>query len=372
MVILLTTYFGYPLCLMILSKILAKKTKIDDCYEPLISIIIPSYNEGAIIGRKIKNSLHLNYPKNKLEIIIASDGSTDNTRKIVEEYLTCGIKYYEFPRAGKLATINSVFPCTRGEILILTDANVMLDRDAVKKLLRHFADESVGVVTGIEKIKRQKSGVVSLFEKDYWNYENNLKYWEGKIYSTVGANGPIYAIRRDLFSIIPSNLNLCDDLAISLSVVQKGKRILLDPEATAFEDAAITPAEEWSRKKRIATRAWQALLYHKNLLFPFKSPIALPLLFHKVLRWCTLPLLVILLISNFFLRGNFYNIFLVMQLLFHITSIIGLVFLWYNIKIVPFVLSLGYFLFTTLAQVIGLYNVIFKKSKPIWQPIRRF
>lgn len=368
--ILLVTYLGYPLCLMVVSLFTGKNEHKEDFF-PTVSIIIPVYNEEKVLEEKIKNSLSLDYPKDKLEIIVASDGSTDNTKMIAEKYIAQGVKFFDFPRAGKLATLNRVFPHTSGEIFVLTDANAIFNGSALKKLIRHFADNGIGVVTGVERIEKEAKDVIGLSESTYWNYETKLKEWEGKIYSTVGANGPIYAIRRELFPAIPSHLNLCDDMAISLSVVQKGKRIILEPEAIAFEKTSLTLKEEWRRKRRIATRAWQALFYHKNLLIPFKSPIVLPLLFHKVLRWLTFFFLAILLISNFFVIGFFYSIFLILQIAFHLLSITCLILLWYNIR-VPIILSFsGYFLLTNLAQLIGLYNAIFKKGNPIWQPTRR-
>ncbi|MGQ9817833.1 MAG: glycosyltransferase family 2 protein [bacterium] len=370
LILLLFTYFGYPLCLVIISSF-SKKSKTELTYSPKVSLIIPVYNEEKIIEEKIKNSLSLVYPKDKLEIIVASDGSTDNTKMIVKKYITDGVKFFDFPRGGKLATLNRVLHHTSGEILVFTDANAMFIEDALHKLIRHFADESIGVVTGVERMQRETHSIIDLSESAYWNYETKLKEWEGKIYSTVGANGPIYAIRRELFPVIPSHLNLCDDMAISLSAVQKNKRIILEPEAIAFEKASLTLQEEWRRKKRIATRAWQALFYHKNLLIPFKSPIALPLLFHKVLRWLTLLLLIILLITNFFVKGVFYNVFLILQIGFYILSSISFILLWYNIRL-PIIFSFfGYFLLTNLAQLIGLYNAVFKKGSPMWQPIQR-
>lgn len=370
LIFLVFIYFGYPLFLIVASSF-SKKIKIELSNYPTVSLIIPVYNEEKVIEEKIKNSLSLNYPKDKLEIIVASDGSTDSTRTIVEKYTNQGAKFFNFPRAGKLATLNRIFSHTNGEILVLTDANAMFAKDALLKLIRHFADKSIGVVTGVERIKNEKGDIIGLSERMYWDYETKLKQWEGNIYSTVGANGPIYAIRRELFPAIPSHLNLCDDMAISLNAVKKGKRIILEPEAVVFEQASMTIKEEWRRKIRIATRAWQALFYYKDFLIPFKSQIFFFLLFHKLLRWFTLLLMVMLLISNFFINGVFYNFFLILQIMFYILSIISFILLWYNIKIPSIISFFGYFLLTNLAQIIGLYNTIFKPGKPFWQPIQR-
>lgn len=342
----------------------------DEYFCPSVSLIIPVYNEEKIIERKIKNSLLLDYSKEKLEIIVASDGSTDTTKAIVEKYLNQGVKFFEFPRRGKLATLNRVFPKTKGDILVLTDASAIFSNDALRMLVRHFVNDDIGVVTGVEKICT-KENYISKSEQSYWNYESKIKELESKVYSTVGANGPIYAIRKDLFPSIPSHLNLCDDMAISLNAVQKGKRIILEPQAIALEDVSLTLREEWRRKMRISTRAWQALLYHKNLLNPFRSRVAFPLIFHKVLRWLTLPLMLVIFISNLFVDGSVYTIFLILQIIFHVFSISGIVLLLKNIKIPSIVTFLSYFLFTNLAQIVGFYNSIFNKGQPIWQPIER-
>ncbi len=369
LIILLFTYLGYPLSLMVIN-LFSKISKKDESFCPSVSLIIPVYNEEIIIESKIKNSLLLDYPKEKLEIIVASDGSTDDTKAIVKKYLNQEVKFFEFPRGGKLATLNRVFPKTKGNILVLTDTSAMFNNDALRMLVRHFVNDDIGVVTGVEKI-RTKENYISKSEQSYWNYESKIKELESKIYSTVGANGPIYAIRRDLFPSIPSHLNLCDDMTISLNAVQKGKRIILEPQAIALEDVSLTLREEWRRKKRISTRAWQALLYHKNLLNPFRSHVAFPLIFHKVLRWLTLPLMMVIFISNLFIGGGIYIVFLIFQIIFHSLSSFGIILLWRNKKMIPVATFLSYFHFTNLAQVVGLYNSIFNKGKPIWQPIER-
>jgi len=367
--LLLHTYIGYPFILKLIS-IFSKRSKTNSSYHPAVSLVIPVYNEGVVIKRKIENSLLLNYPEEKVEIIIASDGSSDDTKNVVEQYSKKGVKFFEFSRGGKLATINRVLPKTKGDIIVLTDANAMFAEDALQKLASRFVDESVGVVTGVEKITAQ-SDYISRNEQSYWSYETKLKELESKIYSTIGANGPIYAIRRELFPSIPSHLNLCDDMTISLSVVQKGKRIILEPKAVAFEDTSLTLKEEWRRKVRISTRAWQALFYHKNLLNPFTSPVALPLIFHKIFRWSTVPLMGVLFISNLFIEGSFYTIFLGGQILLHTLSIVGIVLLWRGLKLPSMFTFMSYFLFTNCAQVVGLYNSLFNKGKPSWQPIER-
>lgn len=367
--VLFFTYFGYPLCVLIIG-LLSKKHKIDETYRPSVSIIIPVYNEEKVIERKIKNTLLLDYPIGKLEIRIASDGSTDGTKTIVSRYLNHGIKFFDYERGGKIATLNKIVPNAKGEILVLTDANVMLTNDAVLKLVRHFCDSSIGVVSGVETIS-QKRDYISSSERKYWNYEILIKEAESKIHSTVGACGPLYAIRKEMFPQIPTNVNLCDDMTIPLNAVRQGKRIIVDREVIALEHVSLTIKDEWRRKVRIATQVWQSLRYDKKLLIPFASPIAFQLIIHKVLRWLTLLLLVILFLSNAFIRGGFYTAILLLQTIFYSFSIIGFVLIWHNTAISSVLAFLSYFFMTQCAQMVGLYNSLFKKGKPIWQPIQR-
>lgn len=351
-------------------RIFKKVATSPDVTFPNLSIIIAAHNESTIIEAKIENTLSLNYDRKKLEIIIASDGSTDKTIEVVNRYTDKGIKVLDFPRGGKLATLNKSISETTGEILVFTDANVMLPQDALVHLVKHFSDKSIGVVSGVEKISSQDS-YISRHERSYWNYEIMIKESEGRIYSTVGACGPLYAIRRELFPHIPSHLNVCDDMTISLNAVQQGKRIVLERKAVALEDVSMTLAEEWRRKKRIASRAWQALWYHKNLLIPFKSPVAFPLLFHKIFRWLTLIFMIIMFVSNIFLSGAFYTIVLILQILFYIISVGIIILLMVGVKVPSYTTTLSYFLLTQSAQIIGLYNSFFNRGKPVWQPIKR-
>lgn len=369
LICLLFVYVGYPFVLSLMS-LFRKKMMYKSAYLPSVSLVIPVFNEGTIIERKLKNSIALDYPNGKLRIIVASDGSTDNTIVIAGKYQRAGIRLYDLPRAGKLGTINRVMSDIKSEIVVLTDVSAVLSNDALLKMVRHFADKSVGVVTGVEKISK-RSDFISTSEHAYWIYEIRIKELESKVYSTVGANGPIYAIRRDLFPSLPSHLNMCDDMAISLSVIKKGKRIVLEPSAIALEDPSLNIKDEWRRKKRISTRAWQALFYHKRLLVPFLSPIALPLIFHKLLRWLTLPFLALLLVSNLFIQSALGRVFLVIQIFLHILSVAGVVLMWRDVKLPAPVAALGYFLLTNTAQMIGLLNSLFSKGRPSWQPIER-
>ena len=368
-ILLILTYIGYPIILLIIN-FFTKKNTVDETYRPFISLIIAAYNEEKVIAAKIRNSLMLNYPKDKMEIIIASDGSIDNTKSEVTKYSDQRIKFFDFPRAGKLATLNRVVKHVKGEIIIFTDANVMLTQDSLRKLVRHFADKSIGVVSGVEKIN-VKQDSISKHEHLYWSYEILMKESEGKVYSTIGACGPLYAIKRELYPEIPSHLNVCDDMTISLNAVQNNKRIVLERKALALEDVSMSIHEEWRRKKRIANRAWQSLFYHRNLLIPFKSPIAFQLLFHKVFRWLTLPLMVILFASNLFLYSGIYLLILIIQIVLYIPGVTG-IFLLMSGKAIPSIISpISYFILTQCAQIVGLYNALFNKGKPLWQPIKR-
>jgi biofilm PGA synthesis N-glycosyltransferase PgaC len=367
--VLFFVYVGYPACLVVISRFCGK-IECDDSYTPSVSIIIPVYNEEKVIEKKIKNTLSLDYPRDKLEIIVASDGSTDGTSAIVQKYSVDGVTLCDLSREGKFATLNRVVPNAKGDIIVLTDATAIFKNKAIKELTKYFIDENVGVVAGVEKIAGKKD-FISSHESIYWKYETKIQECESRIYSTVVVTGPINAMRRELFPMIASNLNLSTDIAIPLHAVRKGKRIVTASGAVALEEASLALRDEWQRKVRISTRAWRALWYHRRLLMPLISPVAFQLIFHKILRWLTLPFVLILFFSNIFVGGVFYNVFLVFQTLLWLLSIIGIMLLWNEIKIPAMLSFFSYFLATISAQTLGLFNAVLNKGRPMWQPARR-
>lgn len=370
-------YIGYPLLLLIISKIKPKLYKKDESLLPSVSLIIPAYNEEKVIKKKIKNSLELDY-QGKLDIIIASDGSEDKTVEIAEKFNKIKVKKFN-QRRGKMATLNETVKDVESEIIVLTDANAMFEKDAIKKLVRDFKDESVGCVCGVKSVK--KDGKIGKYEGLYWKLEKFLKEKESKIGSCV-ADGSIYAVRRKLYPFPKEDRIIMDDLAVSLAVINNGYRSVLEKEAVAYETASVNIFDEFRRKVRIMEGAITSIIDYGI------KKTALQIVSHKILRWAGGVFMIAALISNIFTYGTFYSILLLLQMCFYSFAVIGFIF---EIKSGRGVLQYAprhseqseeskikevfrlpfYFCLTNSAQIVGVIKYIIGDKKPIWTKIER-
>jgi cellulose synthase/poly-beta-1,6-N-acetylglucosamine synthase-like glycosyltransferase len=264
-------------------------------FQPVVSLVIPAYNEAAVIRRKLENSLAIAYRPDRLEIIVASDGSDDETNEIVAEYAPQGVVLRGFsPRAGKISVLNRTIPDARGEIVVLCDANVMFHADAIGRLVAHFADPRVGAVTGDVRI-RSEDAPFGEGEGLYYKYERFIQLRESALGSTVTVDGGMYALRKDLFRPLPAN-TILDDLVIGMNVALAGYRVLYDPSAVATENATIDVRQEFRRKVRIVAGAFRELLRGHGVPGPRHPQLFWSYLSHKLLRWlvpwCLLAVLV--------------------------------------------------------------------------------
>jgi cellulose synthase/poly-beta-1,6-N-acetylglucosamine synthase-like glycosyltransferase len=250
-----------------------------------VSLIIAAYNEEESIGRRLRNALALDYPQEALEIIVASDGSTDRTEAIVEHFANPHVRILRLPRRGKIPALNAAVAQAQGEILVFSDANSMCDSLALRKLTRNFADAEVGGVVGNTGYFMSPNSESSSRGEDlYWNYDSWLKQLESFSGNVVSAHGGLYAIRRALY-IPVSDPAVTDDFAISTAVIEQGKRLVFEREAHSFETAVPTAGREFQRRTRLMTRGLRALLLRKRLLNPFRYGFySLVLFSHKVLR----------------------------------------------------------------------------------------
>jgi len=252
---------------------------------PSVSLIIAAYNEEESIGRRLRNALALDYPQELLEIIVASDGSTDRTEAIVERTANPCIHLLRLPRLGKIPALNAAVAQARGEILVFSDANSMCDSKALRKLTQNFADAEVGGVVGnTGYFVSPDSESSSRGEDLYWNYDSWLKQLESFSGNVVSAHGGLYAIRRELY-IPVSDPAVTDDFAISTAVIEQGRRLVFECEAHSCETAVPKAGREFQRRTRLMTRGLRALLLRKRLLNPFRYGFySLALFSHKVLR----------------------------------------------------------------------------------------
>lgn len=283
-IFILYTYLGYPLILFILK--IAKKGRVVSSGRgeyPTVSIVIPVYNEEAIIEEKLENTLALDYPRDKLEIVVASDGSTDHTLNLARTYSNRGVLIFNYPEhKGKMSVINRTVPKLSGDLVLFTDASAIFRNDAVSFLVSAFRPE-IGAVSGALTLKEEaeKKGEVSV--DLYWRLEKFLRRCESQVYSCVSATGAIYMLRRKLFQPLPED-TILDDMLIPLRPVRFGYRILFESRAKAYESGYTNTALEFRRKVRTLVGNYQTFFRAGWSILPWKSRIAFFMISHKLFR----------------------------------------------------------------------------------------
>jgi cellulose synthase/poly-beta-1,6-N-acetylglucosamine synthase-like glycosyltransferase len=317
------TYLGYPILVWGASRVFNRLADLqagDDADAPPVSVLIAAYNEEAVIEDRLRNALAMDYPAEKLEIMVGSDGSTDRTAEIVRGYADSRVRLQDFSRRrGKAAVLNSSVPELKGEILLFSDANTQVDSAAVRKLVRWFPDPRVGAVCGRLVLTDPLTGknVDSL----YWKYETFLKQCEGRLGALLGANGAIYAIRKAAFTPIPDETILDDFTIPLLAKLRTGCMIVYDSEAVAREETPPELGMEFLRRSRIGAGGFQSLGLVWRLLHPRWGWTAWALVSHKILRWLCPFFLLGMLASNLVLCARpFFQIAFVAQLLFYLVS----------------------------------------------------
>ncbi|MCI0567249.1 MAG: glycosyltransferase family 2 protein [Acidobacteria bacterium] len=287
--IIVYTYFGYPLVLIVWTGLKRADPEASappgtDMGRPSVSMIIPAYNEEAVIARKIRNSLELDYPSDRLEIVVVSDGSSDATERVAREAAGGRIRLvFREDHQGKTACLNAVLPDLTGQIVVFTDANAFFLRDALTRLVAHFSDPRVGCVMGELNYRNEGSLNAALGEGLYWRYENFIKERESRLGSTIVGNGAIYALRRSL--CLPLPLEVEADVANPLLALRAGYRVIFDRGARCWERAAGTVQEEFGRKTRIITNQLATYLYGFRQLAPLPAAALFQIFCHKFLRW---------------------------------------------------------------------------------------
>lgn len=263
---------------------------------PGVSLIICAHDEERTIGAKIENALALDHPRDRLEICVASDGSTDRTVEIARRYEGQGVRVLDLPRNGKAHALAAAVEATTAPVLAFSDANSLWRPDALRALVRPFADETVGGVAGDQRYD-DGAGSEAFGERSYWSFDRLLKQWQSRAGTVVSATGAIYAVRRELFEPPPPDAT--DDFMVSTGVVARGRRLVFAPEAVAVEPPAAAAGGEFRRKVRIVTRGLRAVGYRRALLDPFRTgSYAVVLFVHKLWRRLTfVPLAVLLLLA---------------------------------------------------------------------------
>ncbi|MCK5534926.1 glycosyltransferase family 2 protein [bacterium] len=362
-------YFGYPLLLIVISKFIKKPVK-SEKIEPLVSIIITAYNEEKNIQEKLDNTLAIDYPKDKLEIIIASDGSTDRTNEIVREFEDKRVKLvYELTHKGKSSIQNKAVEKAKGEILVFSDATSMYKEDALKKLISNFNDEKVGCVTGKACYVNTEQSSTAEGESIYWRYELFLRKKESDIGILAMASGCFFAVRKNCFILIDSNTS--DDFILPMNVVKKGFRVIYDTNAIAYDKVVVPASGLLKTKARTIGMDVKGLFLNRNLLNPFSHfAVAWSLISHKLLRWLIPFFLMGFFICNLFLLDyHFYQIFFVLQILFYLLAGLGYLFQKSGKKIKLLGIPFSFCVVNT-AALIGTLKFLLGKASGKWEPIR--
>lgn len=277
-------YAGYPLLVGLLACLAGRAPAAGEA-TPAVTLFIPAYNEAAHIEAKLRNSLALDYPRARLAIVVASDGSTDATEAIVARYAPQGVRLLRMPRnAGKAAMLDALVPQVGGDLLVFSDASGELEPDAVRRLVRPFADPAVGCVSGLYRLKA--AGTADLRgegEGLYWRYETWIKAQESRLHSILGAHGAFYAIRRALYEPL-GTASINDDYLIPMRIVGRGFRAVYEPSAVAWERDVASVEGEFARRRRIAMGNCQQIVALRRLLHPRHGWVAFSFFSHKVLR----------------------------------------------------------------------------------------
>jgi cellulose synthase/poly-beta-1,6-N-acetylglucosamine synthase-like glycosyltransferase len=300
LVLLAYVYVGYPLLAWARAVMHAPSvSRIPS--EPVVTVVVVAFNEAQRIERRIENLLALDYPREKLEIVIASDGSSDQTVARAKYFEAVGVRVLPFDiRRGKAAVLNDVVPSARGEIVVLADARQRFDDGTLRALVADFGDARVGAVSGelvIRSRANESGSTIAAGASFYWQYEKFIRRNESRANSTVGATGAVYAIRRDLFERMPDD-TLLDDVLIPLKIISRGYRVIFEPGARAYDLAAGSPRQEFVRKVRTIAGTFQLFAREPWLFNPFRNSVWFETLSHKGLRLLTPLLHAVILVAN--------------------------------------------------------------------------
>lgn len=382
------TYLGYGAvlyALVLVQRLFRGRRPIPDEHAqddrwPEVSLVVAAYNEENWIANKVANHLALDYPQGKLHHVIITDGSDDRTPEIARSFP--GIEVYHEPeRRGKIAAVHRVMPFLRTPIVVFTDANTLLNPEAIRRIVRHYIDPQVGAVAGEKRVQMSSSDAAhAAGEGIYWKYESLLKHLDSELYSVVGAAGELFSIRRELYFPVPED-TVIEDFFMTLTIAKGGHRVVYEPEAYAVEGPSASVPEELKRKIRIAAGGLQAIGRLKELLNPFKyGVLSFQYVSHRVLRWTLTPLALLgVLVFNFWLVSPetdqwlapwIYRVSLLAQLLFYVLAITGYFLEKRKVKVKAFFIPY-YFFVMNYAVFAGFWRNLRGKQTVLWEKAER-
>lgn len=371
------TYIGYGSVLFVWIKLnnifsKGKKEQTED-YEPEVTLLITAFNEKDMAYQKVQNSNELDYPSEKIHQVWVTDGSYDGTPEMLKEFDSIRV-LHQSERKGKIAAMNRAMKHVKTPIVIFTDANTLVSKQAIRRIVAQFTDPKTGCVSGEKRVAMQdKDAAAGSGEGFYWKYESTLKKWDSELNTAVGAAGELFAIRTELFHEVEPD-TILDDFMISLRLAMQGYKIKYDPEAYAVETASANVKEELKRKIRIAAGGIQSILRLLPLLNIFKHKLlSFQYISHRVLRWTITPLMLpLLLIINILLANTsvFYSAILISQIAFYALVLIG--WMLENLKVkVKSIYIPYYFFIMNYAVYRGFFRFMGKKQSVNWERAKR-
>ena len=381
-VLVVYTYIGYGLLLWVLVTLkrlvsgkAAKPNLPADEALPDVTLMICAYNEQDVVEMKMENTHSLNYPKERLHVVWVTDGSTDNTNERLHTYPDVEV-IFSPERKGKTAALNHGLSLVKTDITIMTDANTMVNPEAVREIVRCFQDPKVACVAGEKRVMARNEGQAAAEgEGLYWKYESTLKRLDSELYSAMGAAGELNAIRTHLYKPMPENA-LLDDFVMSMQMVDEGYKIAYTSDAYASEYGSASLAEESKRKRRIAAGGLQSSWWLRHMMNPLRNPIvAFQFVSHRVLRWSITPIALLMLIPvNAALvamnAGTLYTVIGVLQILFYVAAALGWILSRYGIK-QKVLHAIYYFLFMNINVFRGMSYLQSHKGGGTWEKAKR-
>jgi len=369
-------FLGYGILLyflVLIKRVFVKRQLPAQNYEPKVSLVIPCFNEAPILDDKVANCRSLDYPKDKLDIVFITDGSTDNFAEVLGKYPDVRL-LHENRRGGKTAAENRAMKHIDNEIVIFTDANTVLNREVIRNIVRHFENPKTGCVSGEKRVLADDKDTATAGEGIYWKYESLLKRLDSELYSAVGAAGELVAFRTSLYREMPED-TLLDDFIQSMLIASEGYKIVYDPDAYAMETGSASIKDEWTRKVRISAGGWQSVKRLSGKITPLNNfTLWFQYISHRVLRWTVtpflLPLMFLVNLALVFGDCHLYKIVFALQVLFYLAALAG----WFlenrktrlKILFVPY-----YFCMMNLAAIYGFRRFMSGPQKGAWEKAKR-
>lgn len=370
LIALFYTYIGYPIFVYLVSVIRPQEVKRAEI-EPTVTILITAYNEEKDLRGKLENTLKIDYPKDKLEILVASDGSTDKTDEIAKEFAHRGIKLFrQEGRVGKTVTQNNAVEQATGEIILFSDATTMYPTNVLREILPGFADEKIGCVAGKLIYVDKKDTTIGQGAKSYWNYETFLKEAESRACSLIGASGCLYAVRRKAYR--PMYAEACSDFLIATLLYEEGLRTIYEPNAVCTEETNSKSDKEMKMRVRVIAQTFTDLWRNRKMMNPLRSGFyAIELISHKLLRYAVPLFLILLFLSNAYLAIYYlpFQIVFLLQIGFYVMALLAWLVERNGIRLGVLAIPL-YFSLANLASLIGFYKFLRGEKVAAWEPIR--